>query len=90
MTGGVAGNGIRHTEHHRAGWIETEFRDLLEPLVERHPDLQARQVRPDAAVDAEAERRVAVFLAVENDVIPSSPRPTIFATGYFERPAIRS
>ena len=33
MTGGVAGNGIRHTEHHRAGWIDDRIAGTEVPIV---------------------------------------------------------
>src|ERR1700752_1747510 len=50
-------------------WVETEIGDMSEPLLERDPDLHARKVRPDAAVDAEAEGGVTVLLAVEDDAV---------------------
>jgi hypothetical protein len=33
VTGGVAGNGIRHTEHHRAGWIDDRIAGTEVPIV---------------------------------------------------------
>src|ERR1043166_3738245 len=54
---------------HRGIRVETELGDALEPLLERHPDFHACEVRADAAVDAEAERRMPVLLTVEHDAV---------------------
>src|SRR5207245_5574537 len=47
---------------------EAEVRDAFHPDLERDPQLHPRQVRPDAAVDAESERGVPVDLAVDDDL----------------------
>src|SRR5438067_954052 len=46
-----------------------EFRDALEPFLQRHLDLHAREVRADAAVDAQPEGGVAVLLAVDHHAL---------------------
>src|SRR5438270_11812702 len=49
--------------------IEVEVRDALEPLLQRDLDLHAREIRADAAVNAEAEGGVAVLLAVDHHAL---------------------
>src|SRR4051794_24830062 len=49
--------------------LDLVLRDPLEELVERRTQLQAGQVRPDAAVDADAERRVKHGLAGDVDLL---------------------
>ena len=46
-----------------------ELGDALEELLDRDRHLHARQVRADAAVDAEAEGGVAVLLAVDDHLV---------------------
>ena len=54
---------------HRAGVVEGEHRDPLEPDLEGDPELHPRQVRTEAAVDAQAEGGMPVDLAVDDDLI---------------------
>src|SRR5947209_1642828 len=49
-----AAHGAFRPRHRRIG-VEAEIGDVREPFLERDPDLHARQVGADAAVDAEAE-----------------------------------
>src|SRR5262245_1023187 len=52
---------------HRAG--EAEVRDALQELRNGHGQLHARQVRADAAMDAEAKGDVPVLLAVDEHFV---------------------
>ena len=54
---------------HGVGVGELEHREALEPHLEGDPQLHAGQVRAGAAVDAEAERGVAVDLAVDDHLV---------------------
>src|SRR5215218_9987974 len=52
-----------------AGGIEFEVRNPLQPFLDRDRHLHAREIRTDAAVNAEPERGVAVFLAVDQHLV---------------------
>ena len=60
----VDGADARRVDERVAG-LDLVVGDALVPLAQRDPQLQAGQVRPQAAVDAAAEGDVAVHLAVE-------------------------
>src|SRR5215470_5400148 len=48
---------------------ETELRDPFQEFLDRNRHLQARQIGADAAMDAETEGGVAIFLAINDDLI---------------------
>src|SRR5262249_15658247 len=48
---------------------ETELRDPFQEFLDRNRHLQAREVGADAAMDAETEGGVAIFLAINDDLI---------------------
>src|SRR3546814_15244052 len=50
---------------HRSGIGQLEVGEAVHPLLDRHGELETGQVRAQAAVDAEAERGVAVFRSSE-------------------------
>src|SRR5262245_38244847 len=48
---------------------QAEFRDAFQELLDGNGHFQSSEVRADAAMDAEAEGGMAVFLAVNDDLI---------------------
>src|SRR5450432_3890354 len=52
-----------------AGGVEAEIRDPLQPFLDRDRHFHPREVGADTTVDAEAERGVAVLLAVDHDLV---------------------
>src|SRR5665213_3489717 len=52
-----------------SGGVEPEIRYSLQPFLDSDRHFHAREVGADAAMDAEAERSVAVFLAVDHDLV---------------------
>src|SRR3546814_1759110 len=54
---------------HRSGIGQLEVGEAVHPLLDRHGELETGQVRAQAAVDAEAERGVAVLRTVDHELI---------------------
>src|SRR3954453_9141214 len=52
-----------------AGGIEPEIGNPLQPFLDRHRHFHAREVGADTAVNAEPERGMAVFLAVDHHLV---------------------
>src|SRR4051795_9555432 len=48
---------------------QRELGDPLHPDLERHPKLHPGEVRADTTMNAESERRVLVYLAVDDDLV---------------------
>jgi len=52
-----------------AGRVETEIGNTLQPFLDRNCHLHAREIRAGAAVDAKAEGGMAIFLAINHNLV---------------------
>src|SRR5712671_4049768 len=52
-----------------ASRVETEIGNTLQPFLDRNRHFHAREIRADAAVDAKAEGGMAIFLAINQNLV---------------------
>ena len=65
----VLNGGVDSLTSSASGGVEAEVRNALQPLLQRHHHFHPRQVRADAAMNAEPESGMRIVLAVDQDLV---------------------